>query len=442
MPEFDSSYYLRKFLYEGDALAGPDDKIAVDARAQLSFLLAAKIPPTYRTAEGLYEAFAAMDDIESIQLMHDHGESCYLLAKTSLHLFIHQLLSARANDRSVNPLQVFKKIVSRSVRIRAESRFHALFLDDLIGRGEITHFDLQFAAMAEHYYGPGSFDLSSCIHGLRGMVNQGILTLVEEEKIEEWLLKKLHIERDDRDYTTRQVRESRAAWQLRIQDRREELPATDNPDFNRGKLRGFCERDELDEAIAFLKQIPADQQVDFSPIVLRALYRARMYDQLLGFLAYTKHTLDGLEVEETQKSYDYAGLVSWYVLAADNTGIIEVFKGINESGYDQLLLDLGVEEWQFVILFFFCYMEGLDIYFKSHSHVDIKTLFDGRYHRDWDSYDSYSVGLGARMYASLVAARVFHFGEEGIEFPSNREYLRKYEVPMAVYKFLKESQSE
>lgn len=403
-------------------------QVPLDPQSQLDQLLAAGIAPSVENAPYLFDALQKSGDIEAIWRLHENGSGPTILADTTSYL-LQEALQQGGGSRggvSAKPLDMFKQLVSDDLLMRVEKKFYEQFFSGVIGQGEITDWDRSFDQIAETWYGPDT-KLSSPIRGLRGLVINGLLTLDEEEEMEEWLIKRCQLD----DWHKGQVRESRKQWHLGLEAAVEGLTPSDhvtNVEFIRKQIRQCCAQGDTDTAIAWWEKLSPEEQVYPSTQIAISLLAIGRQDDAFTFLSQLRESLQQARLGRKDKSYLFAQAVFPHIQAADVYGISEMLESINSQGYHQLLADLGITPTQLSQFFMLCHALRADPYFSDLSHVEIRSLLMLDYRNGFVSSDGAVWPEAGKMYASLLAARIFHLGENGISFPSAFDYKRALPV--------------
>lgn len=405
------------------------DQISLDPQSQLGQLLEAGIAPSAENSPYLFDALQGQGDTEAIRQLHENGSGPTILADTTNYLLQDELRKeggSRGVGGGAKPLDIFKQLVSDDLLMRVEKKFYELFVSHVIGQGEITDWDRTFDKITETWYGPDAI-LSSPIRGLRGLAVNRLLTLDEEEDLEEWLFKRCHLDKWHQD----QIRESRKQWHLGLEAAVDGLTPGDqvtNVEFIKKQIQQCCAQGDTDTAIAWWEKLSPEEQVYPSTQIATSLLAIGRQDDAFTFLRQLRESLQQARLDSRDKSYLFAQAVFPHIQAADVEGVSEMLEAVNPRGYRQLLADLGISPTQLSQFFMLCHALRTDPYFDDLSHVEIRSLLMLDYRTEFVSSIGEVYPEAGKMYASLLAARIFHLGENGISFPSAYDYKRALPV--------------
>ncbi|MBI4065294.1 hypothetical protein HY409_02910 [Candidatus Gottesmanbacteria bacterium] len=404
-------------------------EIPLDPQSQLVQLLAADIAPSVENAPYLFDALLRQGDTEAIRRLHETGSGPTLLAETTNYLLQVELQTQGGSTGiggSAEPLGVFQQLVTDDLLMRVSGKFYDLFVSGVIGQGEITDWDRNFDRIAETWYGPGA-KLGSPIRGLRGLVVNGLLTLDEEEGMEEWLMKRCHLD----EWHLNQIRKSRQQWHFGLEAAVDKITPgdqVDNVEFIKKQVQLCCEQGDTDTAIAWWEKLSPEEQVYPATQVAISLLAIGRQDDSFTFLSQLRDSLQQARLDSKDKSYLFAQAVFPHIQAADVEGVSEMLKAINPRGHHELLADLGISPTQLSQFFMLCHALRTDPYFGDLSHVEIRSLLMLDYRNELVTSNGEVYPAAGKMYASLLAARIFHIGESGINFPTAFNYKRALPV--------------
>jgi hypothetical protein len=403
---------------------------SIEGRRRLGQLQKAGVPINNVTADVVFREFESNNDREGVELLHEVGTGGNLLGDTTNYLVRKQLLDKRfaTESASASPTEILKSQVSRQIvkRVRrGGSDFDLLrFCEVVIGEGEETVLHRAFDKIAEKYY--DGCTMGSPFSGLRGVANDGLVGLDEEEGMEEWLIKFVGIN----DFDANKIRDQRTSWHISWDD---EVSTEENPDdiddpvVIKKRVEFFCDHGDPWQARKYLERLPADDQIYQCLPVVAQFHRVGLRSEALELMKGIRSGLRNAPLDPDVISNRFASFAYGHAMVVDTEGLASCLQGIDEQGFEALQRDLGATEQQLVDLMLACHLERTDPYFDDLNHVELEYLVNGSYREK--PYDGYEEFTGSRMYKSLLAQRIYHFGEDEIRFPRwKREFQRSRQV--------------
>lgn len=260
-------------------------------------------------------------------------------------------------------------------------------------------------------------------NGLRSMAQNGVLTLEEESKLEEWLFRRCELDRDVID----SYHQSRQQWHLDLQEKAgNKVLKTDNVEFLINKLHEVAQSNDLPDSTIVFDQLPLRERTYYFSTLCGVFKTHHLIDRAKSVLNQLKNEIVTSRLNADEKSILLCDIILDYVDLGDKTGLGDTLHKIDEAGYIQLCHDLGVSPDQFVDLFYFCSIGQMSYKFKDPSSSDFRQLMRLS-HKSHPFTDDGRV-YHAMMYVDLLSARILAYGEAGIKYPSPDEYRSSYDV--------------
>lgn len=377
------------------------DPIAIQGRDRLQQIVAANIPINIQTANGVLNDFIVSNDIEGIVYLYDESEGYYLLAPTTLFLLKTKLIAKPKTEKKLwrqkeqTPMTVIKELVTNDLITR--SKDPGGFCEDMIG--ECTYSTLHTPDSTPNF---------------RKLAEDGLISLDEEEAMEKWLVSMCRINKDKQE----KIEHGRKVWELKYYESRGQNIQITDPALIDTRIRSLAAKNEYEDAIKLALQLPIHDSMRQISRVASAMLQSGQRSGAIETLCLMRSI--------AQKDNDARKNLLMYVddhfFAGDIKGVKECLLAGGED-YINFRNNLGVSDDQLVQLLSFCY-DNEDYGFQSINSNDIVDLIDDTREKKTIFETKKEENYKMRRYLTLVGARIFLFGEDGLKFPIKDEYYR------------------